>query len=134
MLKAMADGVQTTPILNDDTNVFVLLVYWISRMRVIANIQMEVEWRCPGCQQNHSAVRLQKVQLASRCPHTVGWRYVVMPLRKRKALALNILEIDIPGHDEVLGQLSTTHDQLKATADTFLLLTPLWREELYDNE
>ena len=41
MLHAAADGVQTIRILSDDTNVFVLLVYWTSRMRIVANIQME---------------------------------------------------------------------------------------------
>ena len=56
MLHAAADGVQTIRILSDDTDVFVLLVYWTSRMRVVANIQMEngkLEWRCLGHQQNH---------------------------------------------------------------------------------
>ncbi len=42
MLKAAAaDGAQTIRILSDDTGVFVLLVYWTSRMRVVAKIQME---------------------------------------------------------------------------------------------
>ena len=41
MLKAVAKGAQTIPILSDDTDVFVLLVYWTSRMPVVANIQME---------------------------------------------------------------------------------------------
>ena len=41
MLKAVAEGAQTIRILSDDTDVFVHLVYWTSRMRVVANIQME---------------------------------------------------------------------------------------------
>ena len=41
MLHAAVDGVQTIRILSDDTDVFVLLVYWTSRMRVVDNIQME---------------------------------------------------------------------------------------------
>ena len=41
MLHAAADRAQTIRILSDDTGVFVLLVYWISRMRVIANVQVE---------------------------------------------------------------------------------------------
>ena len=41
MLKAMAAGAQTIRILSDDTDVFVLLEYWTSRMRVVAKIQME---------------------------------------------------------------------------------------------
>ena len=56
MLKAVAEGAQTIRILSDDTDVFVLLVYWI---------QME---KCLGHQRNCSAVRSQKVQSASRYP------------------------------------------------------------------
>ena len=41
MLKAVAEGAQTIRILSDDTDVFVLLVYWTTGMRVVANIQME---------------------------------------------------------------------------------------------
>ena len=41
MLYAAVDGVQTIRILSDDTDVFVLLVYWTSRMRIVDNIQME---------------------------------------------------------------------------------------------
>ena len=50
MLKAVAEGAQTIPTLSDDTDVFVLLVYWKSRMPVVAKIQME--WRCIGHQRN----------------------------------------------------------------------------------
>ena len=41
MLKPVAEGAQTIRILSDDTDVFILLVYWISRMQVFAKIQME---------------------------------------------------------------------------------------------
>jgi hypothetical protein len=41
MLKAVTDGAQTIRILSDDTDVFVLVVYWTSRMRVVAKIQIE---------------------------------------------------------------------------------------------
>ena len=40
MLHAAADRAQTIHILGDDTGVFVLLVYWTSRMRVVANIHV----------------------------------------------------------------------------------------------
>ena len=41
MLKVAADGTQTIHILSDDTDVFVLLVYWTSRMWVVTKILME---------------------------------------------------------------------------------------------
>ena len=85
-----------------------------------------------GRQHNHSAARPYKVQPASRSPCAVGLRYGVVPVRKRKKSAIKLLEIDIPGHDEVLGQPDASHAQLKATADSFYL--PLWTEKLYGNE
>ena len=39
-----------------------------------------------------------------------------------KPLALKLLEIDIPGLDQVLGQPGATHAELKATADSFFFL------------
>ena len=63
---------------------------------------------------------------ASRSPCAVGLRYGVIPVRKRKKSAIKLLEIDIPGHDKVLGQPDATHAQLKATADSFYL--PLWTD------
>ena len=44
MLKATADGpdgVQRSRILSDDTDAFVLLMYWTSRMRFVAKSQWE---------------------------------------------------------------------------------------------
>ena len=64
MLKAVTERARTIRILSDDTDVFVFLVYWTSRMRVVAKIQ--------------------KVQSASRYPRTVRLRYSVVPLWKRK--------------------------------------------------
>ena len=56
---------------------------------------------------------------ASRSPCAVGLRYGVVPVRKRKKSAIKLLEIDIPGHDEVLGQPDASHAQLKATASIY---------------
>ena len=41
MLKAAASGAETIRVLCDDTDVFVLLVYWAWRKRIQKNIQME---------------------------------------------------------------------------------------------
>ncbi|CAL8247652.1 unnamed protein product [Merluccius merluccius] len=56
MLKAVADGTQTIRILSDDTNVFVLLVYWTSRMQVVANIHME-KWNSDVLNVNETVKR-----------------------------------------------------------------------------
>ena len=41
MLKGARDGSKTIRILSDDTDNFVLLLYWTSRKGLSANIQME---------------------------------------------------------------------------------------------
>ena len=41
MLNAVEEGAQSIHDLSDNTDVFVLLVYWTSRMQVVAKIQME---------------------------------------------------------------------------------------------
>ena len=57
MLKAVAEGAQTIRILSDDTDVFVLLVYWTSRMRFVAKIQME-KWNGDVLDINETVQRL----------------------------------------------------------------------------
>ena len=57
MLKAVAEGAQTIRILNGDTDVFVLLVYWTLRMRVVAKIQME-KWNGDVLDINETVQRL----------------------------------------------------------------------------
>ena len=57
MLHAAADGVQTIRIISDDTDVFVLLVYWTSRMRVVDNIQTE-KWNGDARDVNKTIVQL----------------------------------------------------------------------------
>ncbi|KAG1713921.1 hypothetical protein GQR58_001992 [Nymphon striatum] len=45
MLKAVEEGARTIRILSDDTDVFVLLVYWTSKIQVSAKIEMEkMKW------------------------------------------------------------------------------------------
>lgn len=41
MLKEVADSAQTISILSDNIDVFLLLVYWTSRMWVVTKVQME---------------------------------------------------------------------------------------------
>ena len=40
MLKAVTEGAQTIRILSDDTDVFVLLVYWISNSRYPCSVRL----------------------------------------------------------------------------------------------
>ena len=56
-----------------------------------------------------------------------GCDTVSYPFGKGQKSALNLLEIDIPGLDQVLGQPGATHAQLQETAYTFFL--PLYGEK-----
>ena len=111
MLHGAVDGVQTIRILSDDTDVFVLLVYWTSRMRVVDNIQME-KWNGDVLDVNKTieqlglrkCCQLLGLQALSGCD-TVSY-----PFGKGKKSAIKLLEIDIPGLDQVLGHLTrATH-------------------------
>ena len=92
-------------------------------MRVIANIQME--------KRNGDVLDISKTieQLGPRkCSQLLGIHALSFAIRcrtlsekERKKSALKLLEIYIPGIDQVLGQPGATHSQLKARADSFFL-------------
>ena len=122
MLKAVAEDAQTIRILSDDTDVFVLLVYSTSRMRVVAKIQME-KWNGDVLDINETVQRLGPRKCSQRLGiHALsGCDTVSCPFGKGKKSALKLLEIVIPGLDQVLGQPGATHAQLQETAHTFFL-------------
>ena len=91
-------------------------------MRVVANIQME-KW-------HGDVVDVSKTieQLGPRnCSQLLGFHAlsgcdtVSYLFGKGKKSALNRLEIDIPGLDQVLGKPGAIHAQLKVTADSVFL-------------
>ena len=133
MLHAAVDGVQTIRILSDYTDVFVLVVYWTSRMQVVDNIQME-KWNGDALDVNKTIEQqgLRKCSQLLGLHALSGCDTVSYPFGKGNKSAINLLEIDIPGLDQVLGQPDMSHAQLNATADSFYLT--LWTEQLYGNE
>ena len=133
MLHAAVDGVQTICILSDDTDVFVLLVYWTSRMRVVENIEME-KWNGDVLDVNKTIEQLglRKCSQLLGLHALSGCDTVSYPFGRGTKSAIKLLEIDIPGLDQVLGQPDASDAQLKATADSFYL--PIWPEKLYGNE
>ena len=58
MFKAVADDAQTIRIFSDDTDVFILLVYWTSRKQITANIQME-RWNGDVLDVNETVQKLE---------------------------------------------------------------------------
>ena len=118
MLKAAASSAETVRIVCDDTDVFVLLVYWTWRKTIRKNIQME-KW--DGVVLDiHATV----VKLGDKCGQRPGMHAlsgcdtVSYPYGKGKKSALKVLmNNDIDG----LGEPDISQGQLKATAGAFFL-------------
>ena len=122
MLKAVEDGAETIRILSDDTDVFVLLVYWTSRMQVSAKIEME-KWKGNILDINETVRRLgpRKCSQLLGVHALSGCDTVSYPFGKGKLSALKVLETDMPALDQVLGQPSIARVQLQKTACCFFL-------------
>ena len=91
-------------------------------MRVVANIQME-KWNGDVLDVNKTIAQLSP----RKCSQLLGLHVlsgcdtVSYPFGKGKKSALKLLEIDVPGLDQVLGQPGATHAQLNATEENFFL-------------
>ena len=91
-------------------------------MRVVAKIQME-RWNGDVLDINETVQRLgpRKCSQLLSILALSGCDTVSYPFGKGKKSALKLLEIDIPGLGQVLGQPGATHAQLQETACTFFL-------------
>ena len=122
VIEAAKCGKDVIRVLSDDTDVFVLLVYWVYREEMTSKVQMErwdgtvlvINATCadlgPQC------LQLLGMHAISRCDTTS------YPYAKGKFSALKtMLDGDFPGLDDVLGEVGATHDDLLKTATTFFL-------------
>ncbi|KAK2167751.1 hypothetical protein NP493_1261g00015 [Ridgeia piscesae] len=102
--------------------VFVLLECWTSRTRVVAKIQME-KWNGDILDINETVQRLgpRKCRQLLGIHALSGCDTVSYPFGKGNKSALKLLEMDIPGLDQVPGQPDAIHAQLQETAYTFFL-------------
>ena len=134
MLKGVAEGAQTIRILSDDTDVFVLLVYWTSRMQVVAKIQME-KWNGDVLDINETVQRLgpRKCSQLLGIHALSGCDTVSYPFGKGKQVSAQA------PRDRYTRSLSSARSALRdprsAPGDnTHILLTPLRAEGMYNNE
>ena len=97
-------------------------------MQVVAKIQME-KWNGDVLDINETVQRLgpRKCSQLLGIHALSGCDTVSYPFVKGKKAALKLLEIDIPGLDQVLGQPGATDAQLQETAHTFFL--PLYGQK-----
>ena len=122
MLQAAEAGALTIRILSDDTDVFVLLVYWAWKAIVQSTVQME-KWNGTSLDIN-ATIR----GLGDRCQGLLGMHALSgcdtasYPCGKGKTSALKVLlGKNICGLNTVLGEPDATHSDLKDTGTEFFI-------------
>ena len=109
-------------VLSDDTDVFVLLVYWVCRKELECKVQME---RWDGTVLNVNATC---DKLGAKCVQLLGMHALSgcdttsYPYAKGKIGALNtFLAGDFPGLVDLLGEVGTARTDLMEAAKTFFV-------------
>ena len=120
LLKTAQCDTDVIRILSDDTDVFVLLVYWVYRNKIQATVQME---RWDGAIWDINATC---EQLGHKCLQILGMHHLTGSdttsylYGKGKVSALKTLRAgDFPGLYSVLGERDATHAQLMEAGQTF---------------
>ena len=117
---AAAAGASVIRILCDDSDVFILAVYWMWKKQVKCHVQFE-KW-------DHTVldVNVTVAALGAKCQDLLaiyalsGCDTVPFPCSKGKLIALKVIQNnDIAGLDTVLGREDATLDQIKKTAEEF---------------
>jgi len=122
LLQAADLGKTVIRILSDDTDIFVLLVYWVWKMQLHCTCSVQME-RWNGVVIDINATCLL---LGSKCLQLLGMHAlsgcdtVSYPFNKGKISALNALQAgDFPGLFEVLGEEDATDVDLMETGQRF---------------
>ena len=120
MLQAAEFGKDIIRILSDDTDVFVMLVYWVWKMQLHCSVQME-HWNGVFVNINASCTELGLRCLQLMSMHVLsGCDSVSYPFNKGKTSALNTLQAgDFPGFYQVLGEEDATQSDLMETGQRF---------------
>ena len=120
MLQAAEFSKDVIRILSDDTEVFVMLLYWIWKMQLHCSVQLE-RWNGVVVDINATSTELGPKCLQLMGMHVLsGCETVSYPFNKGKISALNTLQAgDFPGLYQVLGEEGTTHSNLMETGQRF---------------
>lgn len=120
MLHAASMGAQTVRILSDDTDVFVLLIYWSWKAEITCRVQME-KWDGSVLDINATVTKLgEKCQRILAMHALSGCDTVSYPHGKGKVSALKVLnQTDITGLDSVMGEDDATDSDLVSTGRAF---------------
>ena len=122
MLKAAAAGADIVRILSDDTDVFVLLVYWCKKADVSCAVQME-RWNGSVLDINATVTALGDKCRGLLGMHALsGCDTVSYPNGRGNVSALRVLpQTDIDELDSVLGEESATQTDLQKAGTSFFL-------------
>lgn len=120
VLMAAESNTQVIRILSDDTDVFMLLIYWVYRNKIQSRVQMQ---RWDGAVWDINATC---AQLGPRCLQILGMHYLTGSdctsylYGKGKVSALKTLRAgNFPGLYSALGELDVTHSQLMEAGQAF---------------
>ena len=120
LLMAAKSGMEVVRILSDDTDVFVLLVYWVYRHQIQATVQME-RWDGTVWDINKTCDQLGPKCLQILGMHNLTGSDITSYLfGKGKVSALNILMAgDFLELNSALGEIDASHEQLAQLGQTF---------------
>ena len=121
LLEAVKNGKNIVRVISDDTDVFVLFIYWLWRLQMTAHVQLD---RLCGAilniNESSSLLGAKSLQLLGM--HALsGCDSVSYPFGHGKATALNVLKsADHCGLYTVFGDQSANHQQLLETGRKFI--------------
>ena len=120
VIQAASHGKSVIRVLSDDTDVFVLLVYWVHRAGLQCKVQME-RWDGTVLDINATCADLGEKCFQLLGMHALsGCDTVSYPYGKGKISALNtLLTGNFPGLAHELGEVDATHTDLMEAAQQF---------------
>ena len=125
MLHAADDGCHVVRVLSDDTDIFVLLVYWTWRYALQDRLAVHVEkWDGVVLEVNATCAHLGSTVCSQLLgAHAItGCETVSYPFGKGKASMLKTLkEGDFPGLFDVLGEEGASQEDLTAVGEQFFV-------------
>ena len=122
VLQAASSGAQAIRVLSDDTDIFVLLVFWCWKLSLKCQVQME-KWDGMLLDINATVNTLGEKSGGLLGMHALsGCDTTSFPNGKGKVSALNVLlQNDIPGLYNTLGEEEATDSDLIETGNNFFL-------------
>ena len=116
LLEAAKSGQNVICILRDDTDVFVLLAYWVNRTHLQCKVQME-RWDGSELDINVICADLGQKYLQLLCMHAVsGCDTTSYPYSKGNVAALNTMVSGISQCLAIIGDNDTTHTEMMNAA------------------